>query len=55
MMIEREVFKEIFVTGSPPTDTEPDKAGAEVMATLDEIREIVKSRLTTKIARPHKQ
>jgi chromosome partitioning protein len=50
MMIEREAYKEIFVTGRPPTDTEPDKAGAEVMAILDEIREIVKSRPTTKIA-----
>lgn len=40
-MIEREAYKEIFVTGKPPTDTEPAKAGAEVMAILEEIRVIV--------------
>jgi chromosome partitioning protein len=40
-MIEREAYKEIFITGKPPTDTEPAKAGAEVLAILDEIRAIV--------------
>lgn len=41
VMVEREAYKEIFITGKPPTDTEPTKAGAEVMAILDEIRAIV--------------
>jgi chromosome partitioning protein len=43
-MIEREAYKEIFITGQPPTETEPDKAGAEVMAILSEIRQIVSTK-----------
>lgn len=40
-MMERAAYKEIFVTGNPPTDTEPEKAGAEVLAVLEEIRAII--------------
>jgi chromosome partitioning protein len=41
VMMERAAYKEIFVTGKPPTDTEPLKAGAEVMAIVEEIRAII--------------
>ena len=41
VLIEREAYKEMFLTGEPPTDSEPTKAGVEVTALLAEIRKAV--------------
>lgn len=50
VMKERAAYKEIFVTGRPPTETEPDKAGEEILAIVDEIKAITSKATKAKAA-----
>lgn len=40
-LVERSAYREMFLTGRLPTASEPDKAGAEIMSLLAEIRQTI--------------
>lgn len=50
VMVERVAYKEMFLTGTPPTASEAGGAGAEIAALTAEIEEIVQSGRPAKAA-----